>query len=265
MFLQVELDANSRRYHRFLWYDRPGHIAAFEMQRHPFGNPGSPGVATFHVRRTAEELHDLYPEAAESIENSTLMDDLIDSFLHPEQVAKALHGAVAILNEAGMTAHKMFSNDPLVLRQVEPSDRAITQEFDWSELSPESSTLSKVLGLVYLSTKDAFTFRFSREDIKSWTKRGVAKKFPTVFDPLGFISPHILEARRILQSCFVSQIEWDVPLPLTLEKRWNKWLRHSEDLANIRIERHTGNEKDIEHEAFVFFLDASERHLGKGR
>jgi len=260
MFLQIELDPASRRYHRFLWYDRPGHIAGYEMQRHIFGNPGSPGVSLYHVRCTAGELKESFPIAAESIEDSTLMDDLIDSFPSTKEAEDALQGSIAILKEAGMRAHKIFSNETSVLRDVKTTDRATTMELDWTEfITAELTPSTKILGLVYLATEDIFSFQFAPNDIPNWTKRDIAKTYPTIFDPLGFISPHILEARKILQACFACKLGWDEPLPMVLTKKWRRWLNDSRDLTQIRIPRHSGIIQDIAHEAFYFFGDASER------
>lgn len=90
MFLNILLDEESSRYHCFVWQNGNGPLRLDLMQSHSFGNPGSPGVANFHVRKIAEENRIKYPEAAESIIESTLMDDSADSHMNEGRALKAL-------------------------------------------------------------------------------------------------------------------------------------------------------------------------------
>jgi len=262
MFMQICLDEKSRQYHRFLWRNSEDKLVLYELQRHPFGNPGSPGVSIYHTQATAREFAKEYPIAAESILESTLMDDVLDSYNSIREGKEALKGAMKIFEAAGMVPHKFISNKEEVLSSVKPEDRAkgIAKELA-GERGGDGLPVVKVLGLIYLPAKDLFTFRFVPPERAVWTKRGVAQTFPTIYDPLGFIGPFTLEARIILQESFARKIGWDEALPSDLKVRWNEWLMAAKALEEIEIARCTREltGEDLSREFICIFSDASEK------
>ena len=69
----------------------------------------------------------------------------------------------------------------------------------------DSDTATTTLGLQWNSTEDAFVIPSTPVPSDyPITKRNVLKKFATVFDPLGLVSPSIVQAKnyasRILES-----------------------------------------------------------------
>ena len=81
MFLQVKLKEEDRPYHRFLWRnlndDRPPDV--YEFLRLPFGNTASPFCAQYVLYTHARSNASTYPEAADTVENSMYVDDVLDS------------------------------------------------------------------------------------------------------------------------------------------------------------------------------------------
>lgn len=88
-------------------------------------------------------------------------------------------------------ARKRLSNSKTVLKEIPPEDRA-------SEVDLESGDLpvAKTLGLIWIA-KDVFTFKVSQipEDF-SFTKRNFLRKKATLFDPLGFLAPFTIRAKK---------------------------------------------------------------------
>jgi len=100
MFLNVRMDEQSTKFHRFLWRSE-GRLRIFEFRVHLFGNTGSPSVAVFVLKSVAEELEKDCPIAAETIDQSSLMDDILDSYRDLTVAKEALEGLRRIFKEAG--------------------------------------------------------------------------------------------------------------------------------------------------------------------
>ena len=55
------------------------------------------------------------------------------------------------------------------------------------------------------------------------TKRGVLAYLAKVYDPLGLVSPVLLEGKLIFRDICEARMQWDAPISDTLLKRWKKW------------------------------------------
>ena len=79
------------------------------------------------------------------------------------------------------------------------------------------------------------------------TKRGILSHVSSIFDPLGFITPALIESKWIVQELWRRKIEWDGSLPPDLQKRWLKYLETLKDIENITVVRWYGfSNTDIE-------------------
>ena len=74
------------------------------------------------------------------------------------------------------------------------------------------------LGLICNIENDTFTFKPVIKAIPD-TKRGILRFASSVFDPLGILTPSLIEAKYIIQQLW----DWDKPFSTYLNKRWNLW------------------------------------------
>ena len=81
MFLQVGLAEKDRRFHRLLWQglDLNKEPEVYEFTRLPFGNTASPFCAQHVLHFHAETNKELYPGAADTVDNAMYVDDVLDS------------------------------------------------------------------------------------------------------------------------------------------------------------------------------------------
>ena len=56
-----------------------------------------------------------------------------------------------------------------------------------------------------------------------------------IFDPLGLISPVIVQMKMVLQKIYQMKLDWDSPLPDELVIIWHKWLLDLEKVGHLRI------------------------------
>jgi hypothetical protein len=78
-----------------------------------------------------------------------------------------------------------------------PSDDLLKDLKDL-ELSNDNLPLQRSLGLYWNLNTDTFTFRISCED-KPLTHRGVLSVINSIYDPLGFVAPVVIEGKLILR------------------------------------------------------------------
>ena len=107
------------------------------------------------------------------------------------------------------------------------------QAKDVRDLGLRSDTLpvQQSLRVFWDLETDAFTFKVSLPE-KPFTRRGVLSIVNSVYYPLGFAVPVMLEGRKILQQLVLmgeqraknkTPLVWDDPLPTAMMNRWTRW------------------------------------------
>ena len=117
MFLQVSLHKQDRPYHRFLWrnYDSTREPKVYEFRRLLFGNAASP-FCTQYVLQTHAQTHAAeFPAAAEAVDNSMYVDDLLDSCETVRDAENLQSQLSNLLTLGGFGLRKWASNDDQVL------------------------------------------------------------------------------------------------------------------------------------------------------
>ncbi len=259
MFLRIHLPPEDRPYHCFLWRKEAGQpIIAYQFQVHVFGNAGSPFLAVFVVREHAKKYKEQFPKAMETLLHSTLIDDVLDSADTVAEAKQTLENIKTILAHAGMELTKSHSNSPAILSSLAPSEIA-TGLLDVSAACNKEPTLAqlKALGLNYDPKADEFAFALRLEKTPDvWTKRGVLKVFPRLFDPLGLILPFAMVARIFFSMIARKEYAWDAPLSEVHARHWKNWLAQAPTLEKFRLRRCPKQEIPA-HAQLHIFADAS--------
>ena len=128
---------------------------------------------------------------------------------------------------------------------------------------PGCSGFEKALGLSWDTSTDSFVFKLSLPQ-KPYTRRGVLSIVSSVFDPMGLVSPYLLEGKRIMQEICKTDLDWDTPLPPEMIEKFCKWGESLHKLENICIPRCV-KPKSFESVKTVqvhVFCDASTRGYG---
>ena len=207
MYLQVEIKEKDRPMFRILWRDcddgRDPDI--FEFNRVVFGKNAALMECQFVAQENARRHENLYAMAAETVLKSTYMDDSIDS-VETEEEGIELHRQLdALWSLASMQARKWISNCPKVIAATPEEDRA-TQ----LNVSDGQGPVIKALGLSWESKDDVLSI--STADVRPdlpLTKRNVLRQIPSVFDPLGLVSPFVVTAKILLQELWTRGYDWD--------------------------------------------------------
>ena len=104
------------------------------------------------------------------------------------------------------------------------------------DLEQKELLSEQVLGVQWCVESDAFQFRITLTN-KPFTRRGILSTVSSIYDPLGFAAPFLLQGKRILQDLCKEKIEWDNPIPEELRAKWEKWRSELVVLKEMKIRR----------------------------
>ena len=155
MYLQVHLQPADRSVHRFLWRDMNKDVPpkVYEFTRVVFGVNASPYLAQLVAQHNAKITSCELPRAAETVCESTYMDDSLDSVETIEEAVKLHHDLTTLWKRAGMTPKKWLSNSEEVLKVI-PKDHHVNS----LDLEAQVMPVIKTLGISWESSSDQFTF-----------------------------------------------------------------------------------------------------------
>ena len=97
----------------------------------------------------------------------------------------------------------------------------------------------KVLGVNWNTKTDEFLFNFTElvkfANTLPVTKRSLLKISAKVFDPLGFLSPYVIQLKCMFQELCAEKIDWDRELHGDWLSKWTSFLSELESLNKVRV------------------------------
>ncbi|XP_055487755.1 uncharacterized protein LOC129695020 [Leucoraja erinacea] len=205
------------------------------MRVHVFGNSPSPAVATYGLRRAANEEETTYGnDARKFIERDFYVDDGVKSFPTEAEAISILNRAQEMLAVSNLRLHKVISNRAAVIESFPPEDRG--KDIKDLNLFADDLPLQRSLGVSWNIATDTLTFQCSAEK-KPYTRRGVLSTVNSLYDPLGFLAPVTIQGRLLLRELSKQVDDWDSPLPQDMEAEWIKWRDSLQDLQKLQIPR----------------------------
>ncbi|XP_075250799.1 uncharacterized protein LOC142343002 [Convolutriloba macropyga] len=256
MFMQVKVDPTDRPYLRFLW-KKNGRIETYEYTSHIFGATDSPCIASYALRRSAQDNAKTYPSVQKVIERNIYMDDLYVAVSSPNEASNIVHETRKVLATGGFNLTKWNSNSQQVLDLLNPDIR----------LNPETSApqSQKVLGLPWFPEADTFVieqklFHKIKLDEKT-SQRKLLRFVASIFDPLGIIAPFTIRFRNVLQAAWNHGPKWDKPLQIDENSDFENLKKELSSFKDVHLPRKLLNEIPISSIELHTFTDASELAL----
>ncbi|XP_028328030.1 uncharacterized protein LOC114478897 isoform X1 [Gouania willdenowi] len=189
------------------------------------------------------------------------VDDGLKSFPSADEAVDVLCRAQKMLAQCNIRLHKISSNCPEITSAFPAEDlAAATQGLELGQTSPP---MQRSLGLGWDLATDLFKFQVTVND-KPFTKRGVLSVINSVYDPLGFAVPVIVEGRTILRDISTNINEWDTELPKDKLEQWRQWKDSLKHLQQLEIPRmYTSIPMSAaERKEIIVFCDASIKAVG---
>ena len=149
-----------------------------------------------------------------------------------EEAVDLVNSVKEMCNRGGFNLHNFTSNSKEVIQRIPASDRA--EDLKSMDFERETLQTERALGIQWCI--ETFKFIISSKD-RPCTRRGILSEVSTIFDPLGFVAPVLLEGKAILQELCHRNVGWDDPVLAELQARWVKWKLEVEELENFAIPR----------------------------
>ena len=203
MFLAIQLEKLSDKdMLRFVWA-KPGSNRP-DLLRYrvlAFGVVSSPFQAIWCLHETAKMFLKKYPVSAQIILDMTYMDDINITANSIVEAKKLTMEILEILDHGGFYGHKISASDP-----------QIVDELDAARL--DQSRVISVLGLKL--NHDTCEFMFDLDDkfdqfdaeAEKITRTDVVSLASKIFDTQGFVSPYIMQYKKILPMLWQNKTTW---------------------------------------------------------
>ena len=238
MFHQVRVTPRDRDLLRFLWW-RDGDLdcepSVCRMKVHLFGGVWSPSCCNFVLRRAAEDHRGQYDQdVVDTILNSFYVDDCLKSVDDVERAVCIVQQMCQLLAKGGFRLTKWISNSRDVMLAIPEQDWS--NEVQKLDLQHHSLPAERALEVRWDVETDTLRFAVSARE-KPMTRRGMLSVVSSVYDPLGFMNPFVLPAKRMVQDLCKRKVWWDDTLSVEDCQSWRRWLEDLKKLDQLSISR----------------------------
>ena len=237
MFHQVGVAEQDRDLLRFLWWkdgDLTKEPAEFRMTVHLFGATSSPASANYALKMSANDNEkNLGAEAA----NFICRDFYVNRLTSVESIQDAValnNNTKGMCKRGGFKLHKFTSSHKEVIEAIPIEEQA--KGIQSIDLDKEAIPVERALGVQWCVEKDSFHFRIVLKDCPC-TRRGILSTVSSIYDPLGFVAPALMEGKKILQERCWEKADWDDSVLENIKARWERWREELPTVEELPIPR----------------------------
>ena len=203
-----------------------------------------------------EKLNPELREVINLLRERLYVDDFLGGADSVKEAEEIYQESREIMRKGGFNLRKWNSNSKEVLQAINAS--SWEEKFKPAEFTQEDESYAKattgpttvnqeskfvkVLGVNWKTESDEFLFDFT-ELIKfarslPVTKRSLLKLSAKIFNPLGLLSPFVIQMKIMFQEHCTHKVNWDQELHGETLLKWNSFLTELESLNNVRIPRY---------------------------
>ena len=147
---------------------------------------------------------------------SVYVDDLITGAPTIPAAKQLKCEATEIFADAKFELHKWYSNEPELETNCENYEPTSAKLQLGTTSTPGKG---KLLRVPWDKSEDTLGVTFPNSPAEL-TKRGILANLAKVYDPLGLVSPVMLDGKRIYRETCNQKITWDAPLPEVITRQW---------------------------------------------
>ena len=266
----------------FLWrdMDETREPETYQVIVNNIGVRPAGAIATTALYKSADEHEDKFPETVWQLKNQSYVDDFGLTGSSKQELQNRKDEADVVLKHGGMKVKKwVCSGDDQ--EGVEFGDNT-------NCLTADDQEVERMLGILWLPKQDVFKFcvRINLSPLKKKSRTGpdiskidLIKEPPTVitrrqyysqvqgvFDPIGLLSPLLLQAKILLRMTWEDECQelgWDDTLPRDLVAEILKFFVDLHDLEGIEFSRSLWpTEEVVGDPEMIIFSDGSTKAFG---
>ncbi|XP_058128495.1 uncharacterized protein LOC131292777, partial [Anopheles ziemanni] len=234
MYRQVLVHPVDRPLQRIIWrFDSSQPVQIYELDTITYGLAPSSFLATRTLLQLVEDEGTSYPLASNAIKHHLYMDDLIAGADSIEGAISLREELATLVSKGGFTFRKWCSNALPVLEGVPPALLGTKSAFNF-----DIEENIKTLGIRWDPEADVFRLDVSIVIKPSpHSKRSILSSIAQLYDPLGLISPVIVQAKLIMQLLWLLGLHWDDKVPDDLQRKWDIFCEQLAKLQDFTITR----------------------------
>lgn len=246
-FHQVRLLPECRNATRFLWVNdlkkRPtkDNTVEYRFARLPFGVTSSPFLLAATIKYFLDR--ETNTSIAADIQQNLYVDNVLFTASTKEVITAKYKESKAAFEKMRMNLREYITNSKEAMESIPEDDKA-------------SSSTIKLLGYKWDSLEDTFTVKIAEMKEARPTKRQVASRLHQTFDPLGLVTPLIIELKLLMQNLWVNGISWNHPIPQHLVPAWNRIKANYAHTA-ITVPRQMTHDYTFKSVQLLMFSDAN--------
>ncbi|CAJ0607277.1 unnamed protein product [Cylicocyclus nassatus] len=248
-FHTIYLQETERDAVRFLWLKDTAkppvyhNIKIMRFQRLAFGINASPSLLAMSIKYYLDK--ELHSQISEEIIRNLYVDNVLLSAESTEEAINKYLLSKQIFKDMSMNLREYISNDPHCNEKINLNDIANHKDH-------------KILGIAWDPDQDQLKLKSKLKYTPIPTKRSVLQAIHSTFDPLGFLTPLLLNARIFMQDLWQKPYKWDSPLSKEDDKSWRSICDEACDF-NVAIPRKITTHAQGEVNQIHTFVDASIR------
>lgn len=232
MYRCVNVHPEDRNLQLILWReDESLPLKILKLNTVTYGTSSASFLSTRCLKQIGEECNDAFIKKI--IQRDFYVDDLITGSNDKNQLQNIQKSVASELNKGCFKLRKYKTNLPSIF---EDSPNISLQEN--LTLSESSSTL----GLGWNPNSDTLHFPINISPSQNYdntiiTKRYIMSNAFKIFDPLGLLSPCIMQAKLMLKKLWQLKVDWDEPVPSDIRSAWIEFSKGLSTLVTFQIPR----------------------------
>ncbi|XP_071579677.1 uncharacterized protein [Temnothorax nylanderi] len=217
MYRQILIDPRDRDYQRIVWYDTTlNNVQDFQLLTVTYGTAAAPFLALRVLKQLVIDEGTKFPLASSILNSDIYVDDVLFGAEDIHLLRHMREQLCSLLSLGGFTLRKWASNDSDLLADISEKDHGLAGH----KLLHLDDHLN-ILGVSWNPSTDSFQFKVSLPTTIPQTKRSIFSTIAKLFDPLGWVTPAVIQAKIFMQSLWRSKLDWDDEMPPPLKGNWD--------------------------------------------
>lgn len=236
MYPAVILTESDWDLHLFIWRDdlnKP--LKDYRMTRVTFGVSTSSFIANMCVKQNAADFATKCPVTAKIVNESFYVDDGLTGGDSVSEAMEVHNQLQSLFDEGGFLLRKWNSSEPTVLQCIKPELRDSQSVQPLPEIQRNTPRRWELSGTqVWIISESLYLSHCHA--LGTLTKRTLVSDIAKTFDVLGWVST-IIKAKILIQRLWKEKIDWDDPVPSSIQEEWSQWRAELSLLSQRHIPR----------------------------
>ncbi|EAL58245.1 SD27140p [Wolbachia endosymbiont of Drosophila ananassae] len=238
MFRQIWVSPDHQNYQRIVWREHPSApLKHYQLDTVTYGTACAPYLAVRVLEQLAYDHKEQYPTASKILLEDFYVDDVLTGSNNENELIAIRNELLELMSHAKLELDKWVSNSSRICRRESSTER--------------EEEAVKVLGIYWNSIDDQLMYKTCLTSNPNCTKRQILSDVARIFDPLGLLSPIVVQFKIMFQQLWLLDLGWDTKLPPNIAEPWLKCRADLDTLKRLRVPRFVPNREDsIELHAF---------------